>query len=56
MSFIGFNLTRLEKTLDRAGAHLGCVLEIHDFNKRRICRKCGFVEAKPLNKLTKEKE
>lgn len=44
------NLSRLEKAMDRGGYHIGCVLGIHDFNKRRICRKCKFVEAKPMPK------
>ena len=47
MATLRLNLNRLEKALDRGGYHLGCVLGIHDFNKRRICRKCKFVEAKP---------
>lgn len=47
---IPINLRYVEKALDKAGAHIGCVLGIHDFSKRRICQKCGFVEAKPKNK------
>ena len=31
MSFNGFDLTMLEKAMDRAGMHLGCVLGIHDW-------------------------
>ncbi len=41
------NLNILEKVMERNGWHLACTLKIHDFNKRRICRKCKFVEKKP---------
>ena len=42
------NFNRIEKAMKRGGYHIGCVLGIHDFNRRRICRMCKFVEAKPL--------
>lgn len=45
MSFSGFDLSKLSKAHDRVGHHLGCVLGLHDFNRRRICRKCKFVDA-----------
>lgn len=47
------NLGYLNKALDKAGAHLICTLGFHDFNRRRICRKCKFVECKP--KINKKK-
>ena len=40
---------KLIKAMERAGMHGGCVLGIHDFNRRRICRKCKFVEAKVVD-------
>ena len=46
MSYSGIHMGTMFKVLDRAGAHLACVLKIHDFNKKRICRKCQFVEMK----------
>jgi hypothetical protein len=41
MSFKGINLSRIERAMEKGGMHLACVLDIHDFNHRGICRKCG---------------
>lgn len=48
MIYGGISLKYIGKALDRVGVHLVCVLKIHDFNKRRICKKCKFVECKPI--------
>ncbi len=49
-----FGLNLIEKAMDKAGMHIGCVLGIHDFNRRRICRKCRYVEAKPVTHSQKK--
>mgnify|MGYP001615842295 CR=1 FL=1 len=42
------DLSKMEKMMNKAGWNIACVLGIHDFNKKRICKLCDHVEAKHL--------
>lgn len=50
MSYDGLKVTGLEKMMERGGMRIACVFGFHDFNRKRICRKCKLAENKVKRK------